>query len=42
MIKKKEKKRKANVDAYGRGYYITQYSSFMFTFVYSTRVYNLL
>jgi hypothetical protein len=39
--KKKEKERKP-VDAYGGGDYISQCSSIMFTFVYSTRVCNLL
>jgi hypothetical protein len=41
--KTKEQKRiKKHVDAYRRGDYISQYSSIMFTFVYSTRVCNLL
>jgi len=39
--KRKKTKRKP-VDAYGRGDYISQYSSIMFTFVYSTIVCNLL
>ena len=38
---KKEKERKP-VDAYGGGDYISQYSSIMFPFVYSTRVCNLI
>jgi hypothetical protein len=41
--KTKEKKtRRKPIDAYGRGDYISQYSSIMFTFVYSTRVCNLI
>jgi hypothetical protein len=41
--KQNNKKRKRKpVDAYGRGCYISQYSSIMFKLVYSTRVFNLL
>jgi hypothetical protein len=41
--KTKEKKTKEKpVVAYGRGDYISQYSSIMFSFVYSTRLCNLI
>ena len=40
--KQKKKKQKKPVDAYGRGDYISQYPSIMFTIVYSTRVCNLI
>jgi hypothetical protein len=40
--KQKKKTEKKPVDADGRGDYISQYSSIMFTFVYSTRVCNLI
>ena len=42
---KKQKKKKPEtkpVDACGRGDYISQYSSIMLTFLYSTRVCNLI
>ena len=43
--KKQNKRKKPNekpFDAYGRGDYISQYSSIMFTLVYSTRLCNLI
>jgi hypothetical protein len=40
--KQKKKTKKKPVDAYGGGDYISQYSSIMFPFVYSTRVCNLI
>ena len=40
--KKKQKREQKPVDSYGGGDYISQYSSIMFTFVYSTRVSNLI